>query len=250
MDFEQKIDLLAQMIANSHNICVFSGAGISVPSGLPDFRSEAGLYSTDKESGYPPEQILSHSFFYSKPKVFYSFYKAKMVYKDAKPNVAHNLFALLEKKGKKVGVITQNIDRLHSLAGSSSVVELHGNVYDNYCTKCNTHYGLDYILQSSDIPYCAKDGAIIKPYVVLYGEQLDNTAIEQAFSIISKADLLIVVGTSLTVHPASSFVGYFKGSSIVVINKQSTSIDHSAQLVFNCGVEICAEQLISKLSLA
>ncbi len=241
--FEQQIDELAGIIEKNKNICVFSGAGISVPSGIPDFRSTGGLYSTQDESGYSPEEMISHTFFVQKPEIFYRFYKEKMIYKDARPNIAHRFFPLLEQAGKQVPIVTQNIDGLHTLAGSKEVFELHGSIYRNYCTTCGTFYGLDEVLSQQGVPHCKKDSGIIKPDVVLYEEPLDGDTIQKAVSAIANAEVLIVVGTSLTVYPAASFVEYFRGKHIAVMNKSTTHLDHSAEFVFDCGAEVCTQRL-------
>lgn len=224
---------LKTCIKNARKICVFTGAGISCPSGIPDFRSADGLYNQDGMGHYSPEQIISHSFFVSHTDMFYQFYKDKMIYENAKPNLAHEFFAELERNGKDVSVVTQNIDGLHQAAGSSKVYELHGSVHRNFCTKCHEFYGLDYIIGSDGIPHCSKCGAVIKPDVVLYEEQLDNDTVNGAVEAISNSDLMIVVGTSLTVYPAASFVRYFNGEKTVLINKSATQYDNIADLTFN-----------------
>lgn len=224
---------LKNYIKNAWKICVFTGAGISCPSGIPDFRSADGLYNQDGMGHYSPEQIISHSFFVSHTDMFYQFYKDKMIYENAKPNLAHEFFAELERNGKDVSVVTQNIDGLHQAAGSSKVYELHGSVHRNFCTKCNEFYGLDYIIGSDGVPHCSKCGAVIKPDVVLYEEQLDNDTVNGAVEAISNSDLLIVVGTSLTVYPAASFIRYFNGEKTVLINKSETQYDNIADLCFN-----------------
>lgn len=229
----KKYGILKDIINESSSIVVFSGAGISVPSGIPDFRSANGLYNQKTNTTYSPEEIISHRFFYNHTKEFYDFYKYKMVYPNAKPNVAHKYFADLERKGKNITVITQNIDGLHQKAGSSRVYELHGNIHRNYCEDCNRSFDLDYILCSKDVPHCDKCGGIIKPDVVLYEEQLDNGIIEKSISAIMTCDTLIVVGTSLTVYPAAGFIKYFRGHHLVVINKDTTSYDNMCNLLIN-----------------
>lgn len=228
-----KYDKLKTMIDESRNLCVFTGAGISCPSGIPDFRSADGLYN--RESGYmfSPEQIISHSFFLEHTEMFYDFYKSAMLYPDAKPNKAHLYFAKLEEKGKNVTVVTQNIDGLHQAAGSKNVVELHGSVHRNFCTKCKKSFPLEFITKSTGIPLCDECGAVIKPDVVLYEEPLDESVIDRAVSAIENADTLLVIGTSLVVYPAASFVRYFKGNNLVLINKSETSFDRYASLTFN-----------------
>lgn len=216
---------LQELIDNSNNIVVFSGAGISVPSGIPDFRSANGLYS-EKYGNLKPEEIISHSFFIKNPEDFFKFYFSKMVYNDAKPNIAHEYFAKI-----KATIVTQNIDNLHRLAGSNDVYELHGSVMCNYCMKCHKFYSLNDIKQNG-VPRCSC-GGIIKPDVVLYEEELDNIVINKAISAIKRADLLIVVGTSLTVYPAASFIQYYQGFNIVLINKEKTPYDSIATMVFH-----------------
>lgn len=215
---------LKEIIDNAKKIVVFTGAGISVPSGIPDFRSSEGLYS--KEFGnISPEEILSHSFFINNTKDFYIFYKKNMIYKDAKPNLAHEYFAKID-----ATIVTQNIDNLHTIAGNKKVYELHGNINRNYCMKCQKFYSLK-DLDFKDIPKCSC-GGIIKPDVVLYEEPLNNEIVANSIKAISEADLLIVVGTSLTVYPAASYIRFFKGEKMVLINKQKTPYDNIADMVF------------------
>lgn len=227
-----KYQTLKKYIKDSNQIVVFTGAGISVPSGIPDFRSANGLYNQKTNSNYSPEEIISHSFYKAHPEEFFKFYKSKMIYKSAKPNKAHKYFADLETQDKNVIVITQNIDGLHQKAGSSQVYELHGSVLRNYCEKCGKSYDLEYVLNSSIVPKCSC-GGIVKPDVVLYEESLDEITIQMALSAMITSDLLIVVGTSLTVYPAASFVRYFKGKHVVVINKDQTAYDYMCDLIFN-----------------
>ena len=230
----------ARFIDESRKIVVFTGAGISVPSGIPDFRSADGLYN-DKGYNYPPEEIISHSFFVLNTGMFYDFYKSKMVYPDAKPNAAHIFFAELEKKGKSVTVVTQNIDGLHQEAGSSRVIELHGSVKRNYCQRCGKFYDEKYVTGSDGIPKCSC-GGIIKPDVVLYEESLNEKDMNSAVNAISSADMLIVVGTSLIVYPAAGFVRFYSGDKLVLINKSPTGYDSLARLCFNCDVvEVVSE---------
>lgn len=228
-----KYEILKSIIKNSNNLVVFTGAGISVPSGIPDFRSADGLYSSKDKSGYKPEEIISHHFYKQNRELFFEFYKKKMCYKDAKPNAAHLYFADLERKGKNVSVVTQNIDGLHQLAGSKKVYELHGSIHRNYCEDCNEFFDLDYVLKADGVTHCDRCNGIVKPDVVLYEEGLDNLVVEYALSAIMSADVMIVIGTSLTVYPAASFVRYFKGKYLVLINKSETQYDSQADLVFN-----------------
>lgn len=226
MDME-KIAKLREMIEKSNRIVFFGGAGVSTESNIPDFRSADGLYQ--EKYHYPPEQVVSHTFFVQKPELFYDFYKSKMMYLDAKPNKAHLKLAELEAQGKLTAVITQNIDGLHQMAGSKNVLELHGSIHRNYCQKCGKFYDAKYVKESPGIPTC-ECGGIIKPDVVLYEEGLDNTIINQSIQAIHEADMLIIGGTSLVVYPAASFVDYFRGDQLVVLNKSTTSRDAYADL--------------------
>lgn len=238
---QNKVSQLKAAVEKAKNICVFTGAGISCPSGIPDFRSADGLYNGDGMGRYTPEQIISHSFFCAKPEMFYDFYKSKMVYPDAKPNAAHIYFADLEKKGKNVSVVTQNIDGLHTDAGSSRVFEIHGCVRRNYCMKCGAFYDDKYICKMPGVPKCEKCGGTVKPDVVLYEENLDDNEVGGAVRAIAGADLLIVVGTSLAVYPAASFLHYFRGETVALINKSSTSFDGNADIViYDDIINVCA----------
>ncbi|MEG2117905.1 MAG: NAD-dependent protein deacylase [Clostridia bacterium] len=220
---------LKKIIEESNYIVFFGGAGVSTESGIPDFRSEDGLYR--QKYKYPPEQILSHTFFEHNPKEFYKFYKEKMLCLSARPNAAHLALASFEKIGKVKSVITQNIDGLHQAAGSKNVCELHGSVHRNHCQRCNEFYGSEAILKSDGVPICKKCGGIIKPDVVLYEEPLDNATVNTAIHHIEKADTLIIGGTSLAVYPAAGLIEYFSGKHLVLINKTPTSADHAAELV-------------------
>ena len=222
-----KIAKLREMIAQSNRIVFFGGAGVSTESNIPDFRSADGLYQ--EKYHYPPEQVVSHTFFVKKPELFYDFYKNKMMYLDAKPNKAHQKLAELEQAGKLTAVITQNIDGLHQMAGSKNVLELHGSIHRNYCQKCGKFYDAKYVKEYPGIPKC-ECGGVIKPDVVLYEEGLDNTVISKAIKAISEADMLIIGGTSLVVYPAAGFVDYFRGHHLVVLNKSTTSRDAYADL--------------------
>lgn len=222
-----------EIIDDSKRIVFFGGAGVSTESGIPDFRSADGLYS--QKYHYPPEQIVSHSFYMRNTDEFYRFYKDRMIFPDAKPNAAHLKLAQLEKAGKLFAVITQNIDGLHQMAGSRNVIELHGSVHRNYCTKCKKFYPLSAVTESDGIPLCSCGGKI-KPDVVLYEEQLKDEDIENAVLEISKADTLIIGGTSLVVYPAAGLVRYFGGKHLVVINKSEISADKDAELVINDSI--------------
>lgn len=232
----EKAVRLAEIIKNSKKLCVFTGAGISVPSGIPDFRSAGGLFSENTPGGYSPEDVVSHDFFIKNPELFYSFYKEKMIYPRAKPNAAHQFFAQLENDSREVTVVTQNIDCLHSDAGSTSVEELHGCVRKNYCVKCGEKYDLDYVLSCESVPVCAKDGCIVRPDVVLYGESLNTQVVCRAINAVRSADTMIIVGTSLRVYPAASFVSYFKGETLALINKSATDYDSTADIVINADI--------------
>ena len=222
-----KYKQLKEIIEKSEKIVLFTGAGISVPSGIPDFRSDNGLYNEKTDDFISPEQIISHSYFMFNPKKFFEFYGNKMVYKKAKPNLAHEYFARLD----NVIVVTQNIDNLHQEAGSKIVYELHGSVKRNYCMKCRKHYDLDDI-NEKEVNYC-NCGGIIKPDVILYEEPLDDKVVYKAIEAINSCDTLIVVGTSLTVYPAAAYLRYFRGENLILINKSKTQYDHIANLVFN-----------------
>lgn len=225
---------LRKIINESDNIVFFGGAGVSTESGIPDFRSVDGLYN--QKYDYPPETILSHTFFMSHTEEFFKFYHDKMIFKDKLPNSAHLKLAELEKAGKLKAVITQNIDGLHQAAGSENVIELHGSVHRNYCTVCGEFYDLDYICDCDGIPGCRKCGGIVKPDVVLYEEQLDEEAISKAIYYIENADVLIIGGTSLSVYPAASFVNYYMGKKLVLINKSKTPLDIRADYLINGSI--------------
>ena len=241
-------EILQSMLDHSHRIVFFTGAGISVASGIPDFRSADGLYNQKDKSNIPPEEIISHSFYVAHKKEFYSFYKDKMVYPNAKPNLAHKFIADIQNE-KEVTVVTQNIDGLHQEAGSKKVIELHGSVKRNYCERCGAFYDDQYVMNSKLIPTCSKCGGDIKPDVVLYEEPLDEENISNAINAIMKADTLVVIGTSLVVYPAAGFIRYFKGNSLIVINKDKTSYDNMCDLVINEDVIKVIEKLNEKKKL-
>lgn len=223
---------LKDLIANHNNIVFFGGAGVSTESNIPDFRSSTGLFSQKLNKQFTAEQLVSHTFFVRYPEEFFEFYKDKLIYPNAKPNNAHIALAKLEEMGKLKAVITQNIDGLHQMAGSKNVLELHGSVHRNYCTKCGKFFDLESMLNlGGNIPYCDNCGSIVKPDVVLYEEALDSDVITKTISAISNADLLIIGGTSLAVYPAASFIDYYKGDYIALINKANTVYDKSASLV-------------------
>ena len=228
-----KIETLSNLIKQTNNIVFFGGAGVSTESGIPDFRSKDGLYN--QKYKYPPETILSHSFFMNNTEEFFKFYKDKMNSLNFEPNITHKKLALWEKEGKLKAIITQNIDGLHYKAGSKNVLELHGSIMRNHCMKCGRVHSAEYVFRCKGIPICQRircEG-IVKPDVVLYEEPLDDEVVLKAVDYIAKADLLIVAGTSLTVFPASGLINYFRGDNLVLINKDETPFDNRADLVIN-----------------
>lgn len=222
------VERLGQMIEDSDNIVFFGGAGVSTESGIPDFRSVDGLYH--QKYDYPPETILSHTFYMRKPEEFFRFYKEKLICTDAKPNAAHKALAQLEKEGKLKAVVTQNIDGLHQAAGSKKVLELHGSTLRNYCEKCHKFYGIEAVKEAKGVPYC-ECGGRIKPDVVLYEEGLDQDVLSEAVRVISEADMLIIGGTSLEVYPAAGLIDYYQGHKLVLINKTPAARNSMADLV-------------------
>lgn len=239
-NIKESIKILKDWVLESSNIVFFGGAGVSTESGIPDFRSTDGLYH--QKYDYPPETILSHSFFRQKPEEFYKFYRDKMICTDAEPNITHIKLAELEQKGKLKAVITQNIDGLHQMAGSKTVYELHGSVLRNYCMKCHKFYDINAITSSAKIPLC-ECGGTIKPDVVLYEEGLDNNIIKASTNAISNADILIVGGTSLAVYPAAGLLQYYTGNKLVLINKSATPLDNKADLLIQCPLGKVFSQL-------
>ena len=227
---KKKMEILKQWIEESESIVFFGGAGVSTESGIPDFRSVDGLYH--QQYDYPPETIISHSFYVRNPEEFYRFYKDRMLFPQAKPNRAHLALAKLEQEGKLKAVITQNIDGLHQAAGSREVLELHGSVHRNYCARCGQFYDLDYVINSQGVPKCSCGGTV-KPDVVLYEEGLDDRTLRRSISYIRNADMLIVGGTSLVVYPAAGLIDYYQGKRLVLINKDATARDSMADLVIN-----------------
>lgn len=238
----EQYKILKSMLKHSNRIVFFTGAGISVPSGIPDFRSANGLYNQKGMRNVSPEEIISHSFYMENKEDFYEFYKSKMVYPNAKPNAAHKFIAALEKY-KDVTVVTQNIDGLHQEAGSTKVIELHGSVKRNYCEKCGKFFDDKYVTKKPGVPKCDACGADIKPDVVLYEESLNEEDIQNAVSAIMKCDTLIVIGTSLVVYPAAGFIRYFRGNALIVINKSKTSYDNMCDLVINEDIIKVIEEL-------
>lgn len=234
------IEKLKEVIENSQKIVFFGGAGVSTESNIPDFRSEAGLYSAKQSYGKSPEEMLSHTFFINDTETFFDYYKNNLVYQNAEPNKAHKALAKLEEQGKLTAVVTQNVDGLHQLAGSKTVYELHGTVHKNTCMKCGKHFDLEYVMDENNcenlVPKCDACGGIVKPDVVLYEEALDESQIVGAVNAISQADTLIVGGTSLVVYPAAGLIQYFGGKNLVLINKSKTQYDNRADLVINDAI--------------
>lgn len=230
---------LKTIISDSKNIVFFGGAGVSTESGIPDFRSENGLYAAQQKYGRSPEEMLSYTFFIRNTETFYDYYKNNLIYKNVKPNNAHLALSKLEENGKLKAIVTQNIDGLHQLGGSKTVYELHGSVLRNYCMRCNEFYDLDYILNPANCkdnkftPICKKCDGIVKPDVVLYEEALNGEVINAAVKAIASADTLIIGGTSLVVYPAAGLINYFKGDKLVLINKSETPYDNRANLVIH-----------------
>lgn len=229
----QDVEKLQELIDQHDRIVFFGGAGVSTESGIPDFRSVDGLYN--QKYDYPPETILSHTFFMRYPEEFYRFYRDKMLALDAKPNAAHKKLSELEAVGKLTGVVTQNIDGLHQAAGSKKIYEIHGSIHRNYCQKCGKFYDAAYVKNSKGVPHC-ECGGVIKPDVVLYEESLDENMIDKSIRAISQADTLIIGGTSLVVYPAAGFVDYFRGKHLVVINKSDTAKSVRAELTITAPI--------------
>jgi NAD-dependent deacetylase len=244
---DTEIEQLTKILKESNNIVFFGGAGVSTESGIPDFRSANGLFNEKLNITFTPEQLVSHSFYIRYPKEFFNFYKAKLIYPQAKPNKAHIALAKLEEMGKLKAVITQNIDGLHQAAGSKNVFELHGSVLRNYCVKCHAFYDEKFILDSKDVPTCTKCGGNVKPDVVLYEEGLDDNVIRDSVRAIANADTLIIGGTSLVVYPAAGLIDYFRGKNLVLINKSSTSADNKADLVIHDSIGKVLNMAINNL---
>ena len=240
------ISKLAELISAGSRIVFFGGAGVSTESGIPDFRSEDGVFSAIRKYGYPPEELLSHSFFTRKPDIFYRYYKELLMSTDAKPNDAHIALAQLEQMGKLSAVVTQNIDGLHQKAGSKNVFELHGSIHRNFCMKCHRFFDAEYVKNHSGIPYCPC-GGMIKPDVVLYEEALDPDVMRGAAKHIQNADMLIIGGTSLQVYPAAGFIDCYSGNKLVLINKSRTPYDGRANLVINAPIGQVFRQVMESL---
>lgn len=238
----EAVEQFLQWVKESDNIVFFGGAGVSTESGIPDFRSVDGLYN--QKYKFPPETILSHTFYRNNPEEFYRFYRDKMLCLDAEPNITHKKLAELEKAGKLKGIVTQNIDGLHQKAGSKKVLELHGSVLRNYCERCGKFFDAEYILNSEGVPKCDDCGGSIKPDVVLYEEGLDQRIITESIEAISAADMLIIGGTSLVVYPAAGLVDYYRGNKLVLINKSVTSMDSKADLVISDSIGKVFRQIV------
>ena len=237
---KKRVETLKEWVAESNSIVFFGGAGVSTESGIPDFRSVDGLYNQTYK--YPPETILSHTFYMKKRNEFFEFYRDKLIVKGVEPNVTHKVLARLEAEGKLKAVVTQNIDGLHQMAGSKTVYELHGSTLRNFCTKCGKFYGIEKI-EAEELPTCDACGGDVKPDVVLYEEGLNDEVVSGAIHAIAEADMLIVGGTSLTVYPAAGMLRYYRGNKLVLINKGQTPYDKEADLVLNCGLGEVFSQL-------
>ncbi len=237
---DEKIARLKEIIQESSNVVFFGGAGVSTESGIPDFRSVDGLYNQKYE--YPPEQIISHTYYRQHPDKFFEFYKDKMIMTEAKPNAAHIRLAQLEQEGHVRAVITQNIDGLHQMAGSKEVLELHGSVHRNYCEECHKFYDMEYIVKSNGVPRCSC-GGIVKPDVVLYEEGLNSNTIQKSVQYIREAEVLIIGGTSLVVYPAAGLIDYFRGKHLVVINRDATPRDAQADLLIQEKIGVVFSQI-------
>ncbi len=230
------IQKLKKIIETSKSTVFLGGAGVSTESGIPDFRSAAGLYSKDNDLGYAPEYLLSHSFFANETEKFFDYYRNNLIYADAKPNKAHIALAELEKRGKLDAVVTQNIDGLHELAGSKNVIEIHGSVFKNYCVSCGEKYDLKKVIETKGIPTCDACGGVVRPDVVLYEEGLNMSLLDNAINYIQNSETMIVGGTSLNVYPVAGLLEYFRGKNLVIINKTITSYDNRADLVFRDSI--------------
>lgn len=243
---DKKIIQLKQLIAESEKIVFLGGAGVSTESGIPDFRSGQGIFNQDSGLEYRPVDIIGHSFFAKHPEEFFDFYRRKLCYPDAKPNKAHKALMRLERRGKLLAVITQNVDNLHQLAGSKKTIELHGSVNRNYCLSCGAKYPLEYVLRTTGIPTCEECGGMVRPDVVLYEEHLDHENIDRAVAAIEKADLMIIGGTSLTVYPAATFAQFLPHDRVVIINKSSTYLDLQAMLTIHDSIGDVLDETIPK----
>lgn len=243
---EDKIKQLKELIAESNNIVFLGGAGVSTESGIPDFRSGAGIYNTESGTKYRPIDIIAHDFFIEHPEDFYDFYKRKLIYPDARPNKAHKALVRLERQGKLKAIITQNIDNLHQEAGSKCVIELHGSVFRNYCMDCGKKFNIEYIAAQEGVPHCDRCGGIVRPDIVLYEENLEHANVDNAIKAVKKCDLMIIAGTSLTVYPAATFAQFLKHDRIVIINKSSTYMDLKALLTIHDNVGDVLDKCVPK----
>lgn len=241
------LDRVREIINNSNNIVFFGGAGVSTASGIPDFRSATGLYNREKNSNYSPEYMLSHEFFENHPDEFIKYAKNNLISLEARPNDAHYALKTLEDMGKLRGIITQNIDGLHQMAGSKVVNEIHGNLRDYYCTKCFKNYDLDFVLNTEEPPICTKCGGIIRPDIVLYGEALDVNNMSQAIKWIEEADVFIVGGTSLVVYPAAGLLDYYRGDKLILMNMEETPLDYKADYTIYGDIATNLDKLVSSL---
>ena len=243
---ETKINKLRELIDQSENIVFLGGAGVSTESGIPDFRSGDGIYNQESGLAYRAVDVISHSFFMEHPEEFYDFYRRKLLYPDAKPNKAHKALTRLERQGKLMAIITQNIDKLHQDGGSKKTIELHGSVFRNHCMDCGKKFKLDYILEHTGVPHCDRCGGIIRPDITLYEENLEHDKVDAAIKALKKCDLLIIGGTSLTVYPAATFVQFIKHNRVVIINKSSTYLDLSAMLTIHDSIGAVLDEAIPK----
>ena len=243
---EDKLNQLKELIAESNNIVFLGGAGVSTESGIPDFRSGAGIYNTESGTKYRPIDIIAHDFFMEHPEDFFDFYKRKLIYPDARPNKAHKALVRLERQGKLKAIITQNIDNLHQEAGSKCVIELHGSVFRNYCMDCGKKFNIEYIAAQEGVPHCDKCGGIVRPDIVLYEENLEHQNVDNAIKAVKKCDLMIIAGTSLTVYPAATFAQFLKHDRIVIINKSSTYMDLKALLTIHDNVGDVLDKCVPK----
>ena len=243
---EDKIKQLKELIAESDNIVFLGGAGVSTESGIPDFRSGAGIYNTESGTKYRPIVIIAHDFFIEHPEDFYDFYKRKLIYPDARPNKAHKVLVKLDRQGKLKAIITQNIDNLHQEAGSECVIELHGSVFRNYCMDCGKKFNIEYVVAQEGVPHCDRCGGIVRPDIVLYEENLEHENVDNAIKAVKKCDLMIIAGTSLTVYPAATFAQFLKHDRIVIINKSSTYLDLKALLTIHDNVGDVLDKCVPK----
>lgn len=243
---EDKINQFKKLIAESKNIVFLGGAGVSTESGIPDFRSGAGIYNTESGTKYRPIDIIAHDFFMEHPEDFFDFYKRKLIYPDARPNKAHKALVRLERQGKLKAIITQNIDNLHQEAGSKCVIELHGSVFRNYCMDCGKKFNIEYIAAQEGVPHCDRCGGIVRPDIVLYEENLEHENVDNAIKAVKKCDLMIIAGTSLTVYPAATFAQFLKHDRIVIINKSSTYMDLKALLTIHDNVGDVLDKCVPK----